>query len=110
MGSRDKLSHKLLELGFFSALGTSEHPGLATGVAVRACHVRRKKPNTWDSNNGVTVVYDELGRPWIIRRENTFKIVDFGAMIIHAYNLERGAYVPHSNDGGWFITEVIPGL
>lgn len=100
-----KLSHKLLELGFFSALGTSEHPGMAA----ESHHVRLGTPNTWDSNNGVTVIYDELGRPWIMRTETRLRITDFNN-IVRPWCLKWGAYVPHSNDGGWFVTEVIPGL
>ena len=101
-----KLSHKLLEMGFFWVLGTSEHPGMTS----ESHRVRRGAPNTWGSNNGVTVVYDEEGRPWIIRRGREISNHDFDEKILFAHNLKRGAYVPHSNDGGWFVTEVILGL
>ena len=99
-----KLSITLLEMGFFSALGTTEHPG---GMAVESHYVRRGRPNTWDSNNGVTVVYDELGKPWITRRGREISNHEFDEKILFAYNPKRGAYVPHSNDGGQFVQEVI---
>jgi len=104
MGS--KLSHKLLDLGFFSALGTSEYPGMKAP----AFYVQRGKSNTYDMNNGVMVVYDETGAPWIIQTEKAMRDSDWDGEIIQAYNLQRGAYVPHSNDGGLFIREVVPNL
>lgn len=94
------LSHILLDLGFFSALGTSEHPGMMK----EEVYVKRGTPNTCDDNNGVTVVYDEEGRPWIIRNS---RITPEMQAVLRAYTLERGAHVPHSNDGGWFIREVV---
>ena len=109
-----KLSHKLLDLGFFSALGTSEHPGMRKeGVPVK-----RGRPNTYDSNNGVMVVYDEDGRPWIKSNDlqaKGFKIDSQGyhgtfADMIQKHDLQRGAIVPHSNDGGYFVQKVIPTL
>ena len=92
-----KLSHKLIDIGFFSALGTSEHPGMS----YEECHVKRGTANTYDYNNGVTVVYDEEGRPWISLRN---VITD---EFVEKFLLKRGAYVPHSNDGGHFVREVI---
>lgn len=94
-----KLSHSLMDMGFFSALGTSEHPGMMS----EEVYVRRGRPNTWDYNNGVTVVYDEEGRPWIHCRYFC-STVD----IEMPRGLQCGAHVPHSNDGGHFVREVIP--
>ena len=94
-----KLSHILIDLGFFSALGTSEHPGMACEDR----HVERGQPNTQDYNNGVLVVYDEDGRPWIIHGSKVDDTVQRG---LRDFNLSRGAYVPHSNDGGYFIREI----
>lgn len=100
MTEKPLLSHVLLDLGFFSALGTSEHPGMMN----EGVHVKRGTPNTCYDNNGVTVVYDEVGRPWIMRNA---KITPEIQRAIRASSpLERGAYVPHSNDGGWFLREV----
>ena len=109
-----KLSHKLLDLGFFSALGTSEHPGGRD----EELHVRRGRPNTQDSNNGVTVVYDEDGRPWIRSIDSAaeeFQRDRVGyrgtlASLFLEHDLHQGAYVPHSNDGSHFVREVIPTL
>ena len=105
MGS--KLSHKLIDLGFFSALGTSE---TSKGKMGEYVYVKRGKPRTYDSNNGVTVVYDEDGRPWIIITFAISKVaVSFNEAVLE-HNLQRGAYVPHSNDGCYFIHKVIPKL
>ncbi len=105
MGS--KLSHELIDLGFFSALGTSEHPGGMKGEGV---YVKRRSPNTYDSNNGVIVIYDENGRPWIIRDYNDLILGNRILKVIHEHDLKRGAYVPHSNDGGHFVDKVLPNL
>ena len=101
MGS--KLSHTLLDLGFFLALGTSEHPA----TTKEEIHVGHGTPNTFDSNNGVMVVYDEMGRPWILRNNH---VPDEFVRKVQEYCLKRGAYVPHSNDGGHFICKVLPKL
>ena len=104
MGSQ-QLSHKLIDLGFFWALGTSERPGMTE----QANHVLRGIPFTYDMNNGVTVVYDEKGRPWIRTWGEDSKIATmFFEEVVSTHSLERGAYVPHSNDGGWFVREIIP--
>jgi len=102
MGS--KLSNTLVGLGFFSALGTTE------SIVSEGHHVKRGTPRTWDSNNGVTVIYDEEGRPWIIRNNYDDEVADAIQVLIHDHDVQRGAYVPHSNDGGHFVCEVIPKL
>lgn len=100
MGS-SKLSHTLIDLGFFWVLGTTEHCG---GLPRE---VRRRTAYQWDYNNGVAVVYDEEGRPWVLPGEKfTEKIQDRLEM---GLRLTRGAYVPHSNDGGGFVRRVILG-
>ena len=93
-----KLSHTLLDLGFFSALGTTERIGGEETL------VERRAPNAWDYNNGALVVYDEAGRPWILPGE---KFNDDTRDAIGKFGLKRGAYVPHSNDGGGFIHTVV---
>lgn len=98
----EKLSHQLLDLGFFSALGTTEHPGLRpVGVVVH-----RGEPNRYDANNGMTVVYDEEGRPWIIPSERARAMGDKFVDLFSRYFLKRGAHVPHSNDAGHFMDEL----
>ena len=62
IGILDRCAEALIDLGFFSALGTSEYPGFTS----EECHVKRGTPNSQDYNNGVLVVYDEDGRPWIM--------------------------------------------
>ncbi len=103
MGS--KLSHVLIDVGFFSALGTSEYPGMSEVV-----YVRRGSPNTYDSNNGVMAVYDEDGRPWIARNNFDEKLAEGLRHMFELRDLKRGAYVPHSNDGGHFVCEILPNL
>ena len=95
----DKLSHKLIDLGFFSVLGTIEHAGGGRDGFL----VKRGTPNTCDYNNGVSVIYDETGRPWIFRGS-------LGSDMVTSFNLKRGAHVPHSNDGGHFVHEVLARL
>ena len=96
-----KLSYDLIDHGFFSALGTTE----VVGAGARGTVVGLGTPLTTDYNNGVYVVYDETGRPWIKRNVTTEDGLHFAQ-----FNLKRGAYVPHSNDGGYFVREVLPKL
>jgi len=97
MGS--KLSQKLIKLGFFFVLDTYE----CSGPMSEGRRVKRGQPNTQDCKNGVMVVYDEEGRPWIMRGS---KVDDTVRQGLGDFNLSRGAYVPHSNDGGHFVCEV----
>jgi len=103
MGDK-KLSHKMIDLGFFSALGTIEHVG---GNSGEGRYIRLGTPNTYDLNNGVAVVYDEVGRPWIMNGLHLPREIDD---IISQHSLVRGAYVPHSNDGGRFVLKTMPRL
>jgi hypothetical protein len=98
MGDK-RLAHVLIDLGFFSALGTTEFDGTL---------VRKGEEFTWDTNNGVTVVFDQIGRPWIKRTSQVSH--ETMTELITAFGLERGARVPHSNDGGHFILETLPSL
>ena len=104
MGS--KISQELRQLGFRSVFATNE------SVAGVSTPVRQREPLTWDNNNGVIVVYDELGSPWICRSdhfadsEHRFKFTT----LLREYGVKRGAYVPHSNDGGHFIYVLMAGL
>ena len=100
----DKLSHKLIDLGFFSVLGTTEHAGGGRDGFL----VKRGTPNTFDGNNGVSVVYDETGCPWILRG-GTVSLNTWNTLV-RPFNLRRGAHVPHSNDGGRFVHEVVAKL
>jgi len=97
-----KLSHVLIDLGFFSALGTHQ-----SCSDVSANTVKRGQPNTQDHNNGVLVVYDEEGRPWIMVLS---KFNRDARQALSGFNLTQGAYVPHSNDGGHFVHEVMAEL
>lgn len=101
----EKLSHILLDMGFFSALGTTEW------AAGEKKLVLRGTPKTWDANNGVIVVYDDDGRPWISANlEVGIVTLAVDKYRVGQFNLQRGAYVPHSNDGGQFIHYLLPAL
>lgn len=101
-----KLSEELLVLGFFSALGTTQHR--LGGKAEN--YVGRGTPLTWDTNNGILVIYDEEGRPWIRRRDYGAELGKVVNDLVVDRRVTRGAYVPHSNDGGHFVYEVLPTL
>jgi hypothetical protein len=94
MDQNKVLSEKLRALGFLPVLGTTEMAG------GRECVVGRGDPFSCDSNNGVFVVYDEDGSPWLSR--STRRIWERFFLVV-AVDLRRGAYVPHSNDGGTFF-------
>jgi len=90
------MKERLLREGFLPVLGTGENNGL----------VPLGRPNHWDQNNGVLVIYDDQGNPWIVEanalsRETKESLVQ---------GLKRGAYVPHSNDGGRFLQGEPPAL
>lgn len=86
------MKKKLEKMNFKNVLGKTE--------LVRGNHINIHKglPLTWDKNNGVTVVYDENGEPWVYRG------------IIEFPELKRGAHVPFSNDGGWHMKQLFPTL
>lgn len=98
-----KLSHKLLDLGFFSALGTTEE-----GKTDNRRSVGRGTPFTADKNQGTFVIYDENGWPWIKRTVE----LDLDALraVTDEFPVKLGAYVPHSNDSGYFVRIRIPSL
>jgi hypothetical protein len=100
MGSSE-LSHTLLDLDFFCAIGTMQKVG-GQDVLVVAGESR-----TWDRNNGILVIHDDEGRPWIKHQAEGGMLL---ATLQDTYNLRRGAHVPHSNDGGRFVAEVLPAL
>ncbi len=103
-----KLSHKLLDSGFFSALGTLQVRCVGMKQRDEELRVGRGTPYTWDWNNGVIAIYDEDGRPWInVRNVQTN---DMAQKLACSHGLQRGAYVPHSNDGGHFVRRIIPDL
>jgi len=100
-GMDTPLSRKLLDLGFFSALGTTQHFAGGEGL------VERGTPYTTDQNNGVVVVYDEKGWPWIV---SASEYTDASRRYLGDEVMNHGAHVPHSNDGGHFVRDVLPYL
>ncbi len=106
-----KFSHRLLDMGFFCVLGTHEFGAGETEF------VKRGVVYTYDVNNGVFVMYDEEGRPWILpsglmsiawKKGNIREEFKEFPMIQRV--LKQGAHVPHSNDGGRFVRGVLPTL
>ena len=103
----DKLSHALINLGFYPVLGTHEDTAGIGPLEV----VKRGTPYTINSKNGVTVIYDERGWPWIIA-ENRFTVADLESLGgANVFKLDYGkAYVPHAADNGRFLLEVLSKL
>lgn len=99
-----KLSAVLLSADFFPVLGTTERMGLGDGDT----SVCLGTPFIWDANNGILVIYDERGWPWI----TLWRISPIDVYGLEKdFNLKRGAWVPHSNDAGAFVhTVVLPAL
>lgn len=99
---RNSLSHELLDLGFLSALFTTERNLELNGEGGL---VQKGFPLTYDVKNGILVVYDEFGRPWI----HASWLVDNKNLeeLIREYDLECGAYVPHADDEGRFIRNFV---
>lgn len=113
MGTNEKLSEILLGYGFFSALGTTET------VNGKPQLVGRGSPFTCDDNNGVIAIYDEDRKPWVVLNANFLPSLDEQTVVAKFREvmqgtsfgyIRRGAYVPHSNDGGKFLREVLPNL
>lgn len=95
MGEFSKLSQVLLDRKFLSVYGTTEK------VTSQQKLILLGTPFTWDTNNGISVVYDEEGRPWIKR--GILELSQF----YDCQTITMGAYVPHSNDGGAFASQVL---
>ena len=96
MDSKTVISKFLKNRGYKNVLETDETD--PEGV-IRL--VKCGEPLSWDHKNDVTVVYDEKGEPWI--KQGQLFLEDFKTVM-----LSRGAHVPHSNDGGYFVSEVLP--
>ncbi len=99
------LSQILAEVGFVCVLNTHER---LRGSVIKQ-KVERGRPLSTDGNQGIRVVYDEEGKPWVIwvrylSSDGSQRLADYEAQ--HG-ELSRGCRVPHSNDGGWFAHEVL---
>ena len=81
---------------FFMVAGTTER---ARGCLSEDL-VGRGTPLTWDINNGLMVIYDDIGMPWI--RCTRWVTRNWEEEFVEHHKLTRGARVPHSNDGGTF--------
>ncbi|MDP6528035.1 MAG: hypothetical protein QF858_04170 [Candidatus Pacebacteria bacterium] len=107
MDCKTKLSCVLRSVGFFNALGTPDMVGGRTAQPPEGL-VKKGTPFTYDTNNGVAVVNDEDGHPWIWYLDKPVPQEYTDA--VRPFHLLRGAYVPHSNDGGYFVRIVLPEL
>lgn len=106
----DKLSDTLKRNGFLMVLGTEQMTGGIKSMVEKGqpmtCIlplINRSPP----SINGVCCVYDEDGKPWIIRRCN---ITDDAMSALQSFPLTFWCSVPHGNDGGHFVHDLMPAL
>lgn len=91
------LSQVLLGFNFMPVYGTTEKVGKQRKL------VSTGTPFTWDTSNGISVVCDEQGRPWIKRGD-----LDL-SQFSDCHTIMMGAYVPHSNDGGEYVCLMLEG-
>ncbi len=84
-------SESLRAAGFIKVLDLPESIG---GLNY---NIDRGAPLTWNTNNGVTVVYDEEGKPWV--KPGTFEITG---------GFKKEGHVPMSNDGGAAMRRLFP--
>src|SRR5665213_1336146 len=94
-GATMGIQENLTKRGSCNVIGMIDHAGGNATVS----RIKKGTPLIWDYNNGVTVVYDENGDPWLHR--GRARISD---------KFVRGAHVPMSNDGGWGIRNLFPTL
>jgi hypothetical protein len=97
---------RLMMVGFVPVLGMTEKTLLADCVMVK-----KGKPYSFGSQNGVHVIYDDKGDPWVRRYHGVDVreiLQSIGLMTSHLWT--RGAYVPFSHDGGEWKRTVLPGL
>ncbi len=95
------LSELLREAGYRNVVGTIEKNGFERH------QVEKGAPYTWDANNGVRVVHDEVGDPWIKQSAKGWPTLGKSAYpCVQERMLKRGAYVPHSNDSGEYVKQI----
>jgi hypothetical protein len=85
------LTRKLIALTFLPVLNVEENNGFGDPVKVIS-----GQPNRFDINNGIMVIYDHVGSPWIISLSNISH--ERIAEMVDIFHLRRGAYVPFSNN------------
>lgn len=103
-----KMRMVLVDLGFKDVCGMLE----CRGGVLEGCTLDNiLKPKEqfafrFDTNNGVCVIYDELGHAWINR---SYRLLEVALCQIRVMaHIERGAYVPFSNDGGYMAVILFP--
>lgn len=89
--------------GFRCVLGASENTHVGPAVIKSAPNMAKR----YDTNNGMLVIYDETGAPWVAAVEEVSRsTLD---RLIEAHSLRLGAYVPCSNDNGAFLSGLLCG-
>ena len=113
MDTRTTIYDTLTAEGFVNVLGTYEY------VKKQYQEVGKSPSMTWNRNQGVMVVVDITGAPWI-KRSNEKEIADwvkaaeanpehlFGDIQVEGHRFNQHGQVPHSNDGGRFVQDVLP--
>ncbi len=94
---------ELIENDFFPVLGTVECSNGALGRikdGKEPDFIGKGSPLSWDYNNGTYVVCDDEGKPWI--RSTKYIDMEWMRALANRYNMGKGAFVPHSNDGGTY--------
>lgn len=85
-------------------------------VAGSLCTIETGTPFSFEFNNGMAAIYDEQGHAWVIPCRLFTDAVAI-ALFRSKYHsrweyqgerLKKGAYVPHSNDGGAWAKENFP--
>lgn len=90
-----RIQMALVALNFIPVLGTFESVGGELILVARVAPLRH------GYNNGVFVMYDETGAPWVAAWSATLD--DELKKLCREFGFKGPAYVPHSNDGGAFM-------
>lgn len=97
----DKIGHELLDAGFLPVLGTSEQSATDKGYIL----VRRGTKRSYAQRNGIIVVSDNQGIPWI--NWETVETIIMLKKMIKDHHLRHRLHVPHANDQGKFLSMFI---
>lgn len=102
------IKKELIEIGFFLAHGTRE-VNLMRMACPSKTPVPSIQPFKWNRNSGVFMISDDNGHIWIIPSQSISSRQQ--KRLINDYEIERGygknGYVPHSNDGMFFMRNLI---
>lgn len=91
-----QLERELMDAGFTCVASSYEYPHNGAEGAVKIC---AGEPQSYDKNNGVGVIYDAGGMPWVIVLRG-YTATESWKEIVRKYGHRMGGYVPHSNSCG----------